>query len=140
MADRDYVEKKILELNVYMKELEKLRNLPYEEIESSMHNSWAVEHGLLITIQMLIDIGNYILASSGDSRVENYMDVFDKLGENNVIPEDFARRIRGMAGFRNLLVHEYSKVDLRRVWEILQNNLEDFRKFAGYIRDYLDKI
>ncbi len=139
MADRDFIEKKLSELKVYLKELEKLRSLSLEEIKSSMHNAWAVEHGLLLIIQLIIDIGSHLLASAGDVSIENYVDVFDELGERDILPEDFAVNIRGMAGFRNLLIREYTKVDLELVYEVLQNRLEDFRKFSSHIKDYLDK-
>ncbi len=139
MADRDLIEKKLIELKTHIKGLEELQKLSFEEIKSSVLTTWAVEHGLQIAIQQLIDIGNYILASTVDSRIENYIDVFDKLGVNKIIPEDFAEGIRGMAGFRNLLVHEYADVDLVRVYGVLQTQLDDFRQFAEYVKNYLDK-
>lgn len=140
MADRDLIEKKLIELKTCIRELEELKKLSFEEIKSSVHTTWAIEHGLQLAIQQLIDTGNYILASTGESRIENYIDVFDKLGENNIIPEDFAEEIRSMAGFRNLLVHEYAKVDLIQVYGILQTKLDNFRQFTKYIKDYLDRI
>ncbi len=140
MADRDLIEKKLIELKTHIKGLEELKKLSFEEIKSSVLRTWAVEHGLQLAIQQLIDIGNYILASTGDSRIESYIDVFDKLGANKIIPEDFAERIRGMAGFRNLLVHEYADLDLVQVYGVLQTKLDDFRQFIKYIKNYLDKI
>ncbi len=139
MADRDFVDKKLAELRIYVEKLEELRSLSLEEIRSSMHKAWAVEHGLLLSIQLIIDIGNHLLASVGDICIENYIDVFDELGSQGIIPKDFTAKIRGMAGFRNLLIHEYTKVDLERVYEVLQTRLEDFKEFSCHIRDYLDK-
>jgi uncharacterized protein YutE (UPF0331/DUF86 family) len=36
-----------------------------------------------------------------------------------------------MAGFRNLLVHMCWKVDYGTVYQIIRNNLNDLRRFAG---------
>ena len=44
-----------------------------------------------------------------------------------------------MAGFRNVLIHEYRDILLEKVYEILQNRLGDFYDFARSILDYLDK-
>ncbi|WXJ85839.1 hypothetical protein MTBGP_26550 [Moorella thermoacetica] len=45
--------------------------------------------------------------------------------------------ISGMAGFRNILVHEYGKIDLKKVADIINNHLNDFRQYARYIVQYL---
>ena len=45
----------------------------------------------------------------------------------------------GMAGFRNLLVHEYLNIDPRRVYENWQEHLGDFVKFSEYIIRYLEE-
>ncbi len=36
-----------------------------------------------------------------------------------------------MAKFRNLLVHMYWKLDYGRVYEVIQQNLEDLRAFSA---------
>lgn len=42
-----------------------------------------------------------------------------------------------MIGFRNLLVHEYEAVDPSRVYQYLQDNLNDFDRFFEQIAQYL---
>ena len=42
-----------------------------------------------------------------------------------------------MSKFRNIIVHQYEKVDPSIVTGILQNNIDDFRKFSGEIVAYL---
>ncbi len=44
-----------------------------------------------------------------------------------------------MVKFRNRVVHLYQEVNDRIVYEILQSDLEDFRKFVQQILAYLDK-
>lgn len=99
--------------------------------------AWSVEHGLQIAVQTLIDTGNHILAALGEQEIEDYVDVIDKLGERRIIPTTFSQSIRGMAGFRNILIHEYAAVDLKKVYHVLQNQLDDFREFAKHIDAYL---
>ena len=42
-----------------------------------------------------------------------------------------------MAGFRNLLVHDYAEVDPELVYEFLQHRVVDFEEFMKHIAAYL---
>lgn len=139
MIDKEVIMKKTQELSRYVKELEELKNLSLEEVSLSLQKTWSIEHGLQLAIQSVIDIGNHILAALGENHIEEYVDIIDKLGEKEIIPVSFAKQIRDMAGFRNILVHEYIKVDLNQVYRVLQNRLGDFQKFISYINNYLKK-
>lgn len=44
-----------------------------------------------------------------------------------------------MAGFRNVLIHEYRDILIDKVYDILRNRLSDFYDFAQTILDYLEK-
>lgn len=127
---------KLQDLEKYIQQLRKFQKYRYDEIENDLEKIWAIEHGLQISIQIIIDVGNYILASIGENQVENYTDILDKLGQQNILPSQFVAEIRGMAGFRNVLVHRYVEVDLRVVCDVLQNSLDDFVKYIGYIQSY----
>ena len=127
---------KLQDLEKYIQQLRKFQKYRYDEIENDLEKIWAIEHGLQISIQIVIDVGNYILASIGENQVENYTDILDKLGQQNILPSQFVAQIRGMAGFRNVLVHRYAEVDLRVVYDVLQNSLDDFVKYIGYIQSY----
>lgn len=59
------------------------------------------------------------------------------LGRHGIIPVELAERIQGMAGFRNILVHRYFKVDPVKVYQHLQQDLGDFAVFARHVRDWL---
>ena len=136
--DKEIITKKLHELGRYLLELEDLKSLTFEEFRASLRKIWSVEHGLQLAIQSVIDIGNHILASVGENRIDEYSDIIDRLGEREIIPSDFAEAIRDMTGFRNILVHEYLKVDIKLVYQVLQNRLGDFYEFSRYIKDYLN--
>lgn len=137
--DERIIQKKLQYLLRYGVKLKKLKRYTLEEISEDLEKTWAIEHGLQLAIQVIMDIGNHILVAIGEYEVEDYTDVIDKLGEREVIPPKFAEKIRGMAGFRNILIHEYTDVDISEVYEIIQNRLEDFEQFAKFIDEYLEK-
>ena len=41
--------------------------------------------------------------------------------------------MRSMAGFRNLIVHEYAELDMEKVHEVFTKRLGDFDKFLREI-------
>ena len=61
------------------------------------------------------------------------------MGELGIVPEEFAQTIGGMAGVRNLLVHEYIEVEVEKIVSLLENRLDDFKHFAQYIVEFLQE-
>jgi len=129
--------RKIRELEASIQQLRKFQKYSYDEIKDDLEKLWAIEHGLQISIQIIIDIGNHIIAEIGENEIEEYADILDRLVKHNIIPLEFAENIRGMIGFRNLLVHN-SEVDSKIVYSVLQNRLYDFERFIGYIQSFFN--
>lgn len=136
--DKIIIQKKLNDLNKNIKLLEELKNIPLEQLSDSLRDQWTIFYGLQISIQIIIDIGNHILASINENKIEDYADIIEKMGKKGIIPEDFAKKIRGMPGLRNILVHEYGIVDIRIIYNILQQNLSDFKDFFSYINKYCE--
>ena len=128
---------KLRELERYIQQLKEFQSYSYYEIESSLEKTWAIEYGLQASIQIVLDVGNQILASIGVNQLEDYTDILDKLGQCNILPPHFVAQTRGMAGFRKILVHRYDEVDLATVYEVLQSRLGDFTEYIGYIQRYM---
>ena len=55
------------------------------------------------------------------------------MGELGVLPVDFSQHLAPIAGFRNILVHEYISVDWDQVYKHLQR-LEDLDRFRDLVR------
>jgi len=47
------------------------------------------------------------------------------------------KRIKAMAGLRNILIHEYLRVDVPKLYGYLRNRLGDFTEFMSYTQKYL---
>ncbi len=76
----------------------------------------SAERDFQVAIQATIDIGALLLAESATKVPESYKDVLLALGQIGVLPLDFAKKIAPMAQFRNVLVHLYLEIDLRKVY------------------------
>ena len=51
--------------------------------------------------------------------------------------DDLLKRCQNMAGFRNIVVHMYEKVDLADVYSILKNHVADFELFSKAIKTFV---
>lgn len=136
MLSWEVIEQHIQNMEEALAHLSKYRNISFEEFEKDLSLIWVVEKGLEILIQNLLDMGAHLLASEIKNDWEDYVDVILKLGKHGIIPQDFSDQIKGMAGLRNILIHEYLKIDLNRLFDYLRYRLEDFAQFIKYIREY----
>lgn len=108
-----------------------------EELRRSAELRWAVERGLQLCMQNALDIATHIAAASGlDS--PDYASAIDRLAELSVLPADFAAHLRPLAGFRNVLVHGYLRVDMSIVERVLREELKNLEAFARHVETYLD--
>lgn len=124
-------------LEEYSDYLRDLRRVPLSDVKADIRNRWAIERGLLLAIESILDIGSHIVADEKLGRPKDYTEIIDVLGEKNVIPREFAGQIRGIAGFRNILIHEYVEIDTEKVYEYLQKAPEQFDAFRLYIGKFL---
>ena len=98
-----------------------------------------VLHYLQLASQAVMDVSAHLQIELGLGRVTDYTDAVLSLGKHDVLPEEFVERISGLAGFRNVLVHEYLTVDPMQVHQVLQHGVEDLKRFIVYITDFLQR-
>ncbi|MEQ2129874.1 DUF86 domain-containing protein [Caldanaerobacter subterraneus KAk] len=109
-----------------------------ENIKEDMLRYWGIERGIQISIESVIDIANIIISSLGLEKPDTYKETVLLLGKTGVLPESFAKNISNMVSFRNILVHDYAKIDERVIVDILKNRLEDFVMYISYISKWLE--
>ena len=76
-----------------------------------------------------VDVANHVVADR-QLRVEStYAEIFDVLEEAGLIDPALCEDMARMARFRNILVHDSARIDPAVVIGILQERLNDFRRF-----------
>lgn len=109
----------------------------FEQFRESWLLRRAVERGLEICVEACLAMGRRIIAADGLRFAENNKDVFKVLGEAGILGPDVVATMTKMAGFRNLVVHEYVRIDPAVVFAILRNDLGDFDEFAASVVAYM---
>jgi len=120
----------------YMRELASIAPNNYEEF-LGVEKKRACERLLQLTIECMIDICHVLVSELRLGLPAEENDLFTKVADEGVISQRMASTLREMKGFRNILVHEYAKVDDRLVYEAIRTRTDDFRKFADEIRAYI---
>lgn len=133
MVKPDLIQRRLKKLDEYIRILEKLRVNSKESFLNDPFIYGNVERYLQLAIQAVIDVCNHILADRNINGVVEYRDMIERMGKENFLPEDYAKRIASMAGLRNILVYEYLEIDRDRLYNILQTQLNDFKEFGKHI-------
>ncbi|WDU82630.1 type VII toxin-antitoxin system HepT family RNase toxin [Caloramator sp. Dgby_cultured_2] len=110
-----------------------------ENLKEDIIRYWGIERGIHICVECVLDIANIIISSLGLERPDSYRETILTLYKQGVISEQFAKQIVGMASFRNILVHDYTRVDEDIILDVLKNRLDDFAVFAQYITKWLEE-
>ena len=139
MINPDIIKERMQEIEENIKILAELKGVDMEKFKSDPKIFKLAEYCLQISIQALLDICQYIIAGNNWQRPRDNQEVIKIIATNNIIPQDFAKRILPMAGLRNILVHDYLKIDLDKIYNHLQN-LQDFREFQKHILTYLKNL
>ncbi len=135
MTDKDLIAKRLAMIETYVEQLHRLARP--DQIERDLREERFVEHTLQIAIQAAIDVASHIVSDRRLGEPRTNRELFDLLASGGWIATDLAERLRQMAGFRNLLVHEYARLDLQLVREVVEHHLDDLLELASAIRRVL---
>jgi uncharacterized protein YutE (UPF0331/DUF86 family) len=123
-----------------VRNLREVAKVPRAEFVASYRHYWLAERGLQLAAEALFDAGNHILVGHFNVSPTDYEDVVAKLASHGVLSADLAGRLRGLAGFRNLLVHAYLEIDEGRIYDALQGELVSLLGFAAEVEDFLARV
>jgi uncharacterized protein YutE (UPF0331/DUF86 family) len=118
--------------------LRAMQHLEYDAFAQDRLTLTSAEHELQIAIQAVLDIGLILLSEQPVRAPAEYREIFPRLAEAGILPREFGDRLAAMARFGNVLLHLYVDVDAVKVFEIIQQDLDDFDTFATHVSDYLN--
>jgi uncharacterized protein YutE (UPF0331/DUF86 family) len=119
-------------IDVMMENLEKLDILKensFEEFISDFRNIDSTLHRFQTSIQALLDIGSYIIASLGLRTPNTNAEIVEILNEGGYLSEDKRVTYIKISQFRNRIVHLYNHIDTRTLYDILLNETSDIVSF-----------
>lgn len=83
--------------------------------------------------ETVIDLAMYVVSQRRLGVPQDSRDAFTLLQSAGILSADLATRMQRMVGFRNVAVHEYTRLNLDMVHAIITQQLDDFRNFSSTI-------
>ena len=127
MVDPEIIRKRLARLDEYQSILERQAAYDLDTFVGDPEHYGSTEHFLQLSIQILIDLGQHVVADNGLGTISSAGEVPAILHEHGILSSGQADAMQGMIGFRSVLVHEYEDVDHRLVHETLTKRLDDFK-------------
>jgi uncharacterized protein YutE (UPF0331/DUF86 family) len=140
VIDRERILGKVAELDSYLSELRQILPKSFDEYVRSIEKRRACERLLQIAVEAVIDICAMLVQGLRLGLPAEEDDVFEKLAQHGVLSQKMVETLRRMKGFRNILVHEYGRVDDRIVFDVAVNRLGDFEDFKREVLAALQKL
>ncbi|MFN3476459.1 MAG: type VII toxin-antitoxin system HepT family RNase toxin [Candidatus Methylomirabilales bacterium] len=140
-VDRERVEISLSKLDEMVTELAHRREAfhSFDEFMAERDQRELCVHYLRIALECVLDICRHFVAVKGASLAEiDTTNLIELAGEKGLMPPSFARRIRGMAGMRNAIVHIYWKLDYAAIYQMLTERLGDFQEFSRHVWAFLE--
>lgn len=135
VADKIYG--RIESLKQYISILEGLQNITLAEVEKDPIKRGAIERYLQLAIEVCIDIAEMIISDQRLQTPQTAAEAIEILGEKGILDKDFAQNFSKAVGFRNILIHDYVKIDYGIVLKNLKSNLSDFHRFIKEVLMFL---
>ncbi|MBU0457741.1 MAG: DUF86 domain-containing protein [Nanoarchaeota archaeon] len=104
------------DIHHYLSDIEEI--LPEEEefLKNKVHQ-YGVSMLMINIINSCIDIGSELISIKQLGYPETYRDVFIILGKAKIIPFSLVKKMQDLVGLRNLLAHEYGRINMELLYE-----------------------
>ena len=93
------------------------------------------ERALQVAIEIVIDIAERLLALAGAGPAATAAEAVRKCVQLGILSAE--QPYRQMVGFRNLIVHEYERIDPEITYTLATQKLDDFRRFRDEIDGWM---
>ena len=133
MIDKNVLLDKASGIERHLKRIESKRSITLDEFLNDIDLQDILLFNLQVAIQNCIDMGSHIISDENMGIAGSTSEIFYLLQENKYINAEITGKVIGAVGLRNLLVHEYGNPDLKKVYKIIQNDINDLREFITSI-------
>lgn len=108
--------------------------LPAEKpLQEDYFKQDAIALNLQRACEQSIDLANHTIKTRKLGLPKESRESFRLLAQNDIIPRSLADKLENMVGFRNALVHEYQKLDINLMIDVIENHLDDLLDFTNFI-------
>jgi uncharacterized protein YutE (UPF0331/DUF86 family) len=129
MTDSDLILAKAGSIKKYLNRIKEKREVDLKTFLAEIDRQESILFNLQMAIQNCIDIAAHIVSDEGLGVPGSTNEMFYLLEEQGLLGHQLVEKMVKAVGFRNLVVHEYGKVDLKQVFDIAYTGVEDLQAF-----------
>ena len=133
MINKNLVITKLEQIKTYLKEIEPDLKLSPKNIKDDYRKLRTLERDFQLIVDTMVSINTHLISKLGLPVPDDYQSTFSILGENKIIPMDFALKIAPAVGMRNRIVHRYGDIDKKKFIIDIQKGASDFKQYCRYI-------
>lgn len=137
MAVIEVVESRLKLLAEYRNDLREYEGVKLSDYRRDKKVQRFVERTLQLAIESCVDITSHIISAEGFREAKDNKDLFIILNEQGIVSSKLLPAMIDMCKFRNIIVHDYTRIDPEIVVKILRKNLKDFDSFSKEIGKYI---
>ena len=138
MVDSEIVLEKLRHIRAALDRIREKNPRSQEALFGNPDTQDIVLRNIQNALQGCMDIASHVVADEGWGPAQKAGDFFVVLGEHKVVPVDLAKRMVRLIKFRNILVHEYTRLDADKTWTIVNKELSHIEAFCRAVTRLLD--
>ena len=129
------IEDKINEINGFLEELKSIVPASLDEYNSSIEKKAACERYVEKIVEAITDLAFLVIKIKKLKIPEDDIDAFNILLDNKMIDDSTATKLKNAKGMKNIISHQYRKIDDEVVFEAINEDLEkDVKEFIRSIK------
>lgn len=118
------IKDKIKEIENYLAELIEIIPERFQDYFHDLKTKAACERYFEKIIEAVVDLAFLVIKDKGFRTPEEDKQAFDILAEEKIISKELNERLKDAKGMRNIIAHEYGKIDDEIVFESITEELE----------------
>lgn len=103
----------------------------FEEFKADEDCQDVILFNLMQAIQGCVDMSAHIVSDEGYGMAGSMQEFFELLSQQQLISAELAGNMGKAVGFRNLIAHEYARIDLDRVYFVATDGIRDLEQFLA---------
>lgn len=136
MLDRERILARLDQLDGHLGELRQVL-LDDFALYQRVERKRACERLFQLSVEAALDICHLLVTGLRLGIPAEEVDLLDKLEKAHVLSPRVVGILKEMRGFRNILVHEYTRIDDRIVYQIAKTRLSDFDVLKHEVVNFL---
>ncbi len=112
----------------------------YKEAGDDFDEDYTRQDAAILNImracEQAIDLANHLIKTDKLGIPADSSESFDLLIKKSIISAGLGEKLKKMVHFRNVVVHQYQKIDINIVKSVIEKNLDDLLNYTEKIIDY----